>query len=122
MSNPTTNPLFYVDNLQQNGTEYTADLHLPENFNYSGSEVIGNSKLVPEILKIQLSVTGDKNVAPAPKSKTVPVSIKLDAQETGTYLKFKIVWLLTDSSEGDGDVGETDDRETVGESVLKGAG
>ncbi|WP_417885351.1 hypothetical protein [Zunongwangia sp.] len=123
MSNPNRSPLFYVDDLQKTSSdEYTVELILPENFNYKDKDyvVIGNSELVSDILKIQLTVTGDKKEAPSPVPKTVPVTFNLKEGETGSYFKFQIVWMLPmGSSVG---IGDPEGRETVGESVLKGMG
>ncbi|WBL22143.1 hypothetical protein [Zunongwangia sp. HRR-M8] len=125
MSNTNNYPLFYVDNLQkaEGESSYTVDLHLPENFNYVDEyHVIGTSTLLPEVLKIQLLIKIDNDdVTPSPISKTVSVPFVLTEDENGSYFKFIITWQLNGTTEGGG-VGNPEDEETVGESVLQGVG
>ncbi|MDN3596150.1 hypothetical protein [Zunongwangia endophytica] len=120
MSNSSANPLFYVDNLQKTSDDqYTVDLHLPENFNYKKYVVVGNSALISDILKVQITVTGDKAIAPVDVSVVETIDINLSEQNF-KYLKFKIVWKLPVGLGGG--VGDPEDEETVGESVLRGQG
>ncbi|MCL6220540.1 hypothetical protein [Zunongwangia pacifica] len=120
MKDPNTAPLFYADNLQkiEGDNQYTVDLHLPENFSYTDYKVIGNSQVVPDILKIEIYLSGDINGTPS--DVTIVEQIDLDlSNQNFKYLKFKIVWKL--SAGLGGGVGDPEDDETVGESVL-GAG
>ncbi|SFB72625.1 hypothetical protein SAMN04487907_101278 [Zunongwangia mangrovi] len=119
MSNSNSNPLFYVDNLQKDGSNYSVDFYFPDNFSYTTCEVIGNSPLIFEILKIEIYVTGDKNVEPSNDVATKTISLNLSDFQF-SYLKFKIVWKLGTGIGGG--VGDPDDDETVGEGVLKGVG
>jgi len=119
MSKPNSNPLFYVDNLQKDGSNYSVDFHFPDNFSYTTSKVIGNSPLVHEILKIEIFVSGDKNVTPSNVVATKNFSLNLGDFQF-SYLKFKIVWKL--GTGVGGGVGDPEDEETVGESVLDGMG
>ena len=123
MKDPNKAPLFYADNLQkiQGDNQYTLDLHLPENFGYINYKVIGNSRLINDILKVEIYLRGDKNVAPS--DVTIVEKIELDlSNQNFKYLKFKIIWKLAvgpGGEVGDG-IGDPDDNETVGEGVLKG--
>ena len=119
MSKPNSNPLFYVDNLQKDGSNYTVDFHFPQNFSYTTCEVIGNSPLVPEILKIEIYVSGDKNVTPSVIVATEKIHLDLSDFQF-SFLKFKIVWKL--GTGVGGGIGDPEDEETVGEGVIGGLG
>ena len=121
MKDPNTAPLFYVDNLQkiEGDNQYTVDLHLPQNFSNAGYKVIGNSPAIHDILKIEIYLRGDKNITPS--DVIVVKTIDLDlADYNFRYLKLKIIWKLAVGLGGG--VGDPEDEETVGESVLAGVG
>ncbi|MAO35398.1 MAG: hypothetical protein CMP12_05705 [Zunongwangia sp.] len=120
MKDPNTAPLFYAVNLQkiEGDNQYTVDLHLPENFSYDSYHVVGNSAVISDILKVEITVYGAKSETPGPDNiKTISVNLE---GYNFKYLKFKIVWKL--SAGLGGGVGDPEDRETVGESVLAGVG
>ena len=119
MSKPNSNPLFYVDNLQKDGSNYSVNFHFPDNFSYTTCEVIGNSPLIHEIIKIEIYVIGDKKVEPSNNVATKKIHIDLSGYEF-SYLKFKIVWKLGKGVGGG--IGDPEDEETVGEGVLDGMG